>query len=282
MNFSNYYVEPVKRYWNVPETFFSDEYNLVRAVTHKSYHIGMHAHAFYELNIVLAGAGVHHMENGSVSVKKGDVFVVPPDSYHGYERQGSGLDVFHLIFKKEFLKIYFKDLEKIAGFSFMFDAEPHLRQQREGKYYLHLNDAELADMMRDINLLLEADEKKLFVYQNIIALKYVCDLCIISNRKQKKKAEELNGKDIVMLIQYIQNNLSEKITVKDIAAKANMSHSTVTRFFRKTTGLSPMQYVIFLRKQRASSLINETDLRKSEIAQICGFYDLSHMEKALK
>lgn len=51
---------------------FSKGY-LVRAFTYKDYSIQMHNHEFYELNIVLSGAGTHCIENGKFPVKRGDV-----------------------------------------------------------------------------------------------------------------------------------------------------------------------------------------------------------------
>lgn len=286
MKFKDHYVAPIKSVWHDSDAFFNNESNYFRTVIHKNYTIGMHSHDFFELNVVIGGSGTHYVENSSLSVGEGDVFVVLPDCYHGYRSDGD-LDVFHFIIKKEFLKIYEKPLNSINGFSFMFDIEPFLRQKSgahtaESRYFLHLNKEELSKALLSIKELVSVDERREFLYQDILAFKLLYELCTLSYKKQSKKSKELGGKDIIKLTEFIHQNISAKITVRDIADKANMSPSTVTRFFKSVTGLSPMEYVISARKRLAVSYLESTDLSKSEIAQICGFYDLSHMEKTIK
>ena len=282
-----YYLAPIKSQWHDSDAFFNDECNYFRTVIHKNYTIGMHFHDFFELNIIIGGDGMHYIENSCVSVREGDVFVVPPGCYHGYLSKGN-LNVFHFLIKKDFLKQYEKALNKINGFSFMFDIEPFLRQSKgdshsaEPRYFLHLNKEELTKALFSVNELVAVDERREFLYHDALSFKFLYELCLLSYKKQSKKSSELGGKDIIMLTEFIHRNISTKITVKDIADKANMSPSTVTRFFKKSMGLSPMEYVIAMRKRLALSYLESTDLKKSEIAQICGFYDLSHMEKALK
>lgn len=61
-----------------------------------------------------------------------------------------------------------------------------------------------------------------------------------------------------------------------------MSIATLNRRFNDLLKTSPMNYVMDCRIQKAIELIEENKYSKTEIAQLCGFYDLSHMNKYLK
>ena len=60
-----------------------------------------------------------------------------------------------------------------------------------------------------------------------------------------------------------------------------MSTATLNRHFREVLNTSPMQYVTACRISRARELLNAGDMSKTEVAQACGFFDVSHMNKYL-
>ena len=83
-------------------------------------------------------------------------------------------------------------------------------------------------------------------------------------------------------MEFIQENLEQKLTLSLLAQKANMSTATLSRHFREVLHTSPMQHVTACRLARARELIAERKLSKTEIAQSCGFFDVSHMNKYLR
>ena len=76
---------------------------------------------------------------------------------------------------------------------------------------------------------------------------------------------------------YINDNLSQKLTLAQIAGAAYMSPRHFSRSFKKDTGLSPHQYVIHRRVERAKALLANTDLTLAEIARAVGFAHHSHL-----
>ena len=50
----------------------------------RSYPILMHAHNYYELNVVTKGECRHYFNNKSHPAKAGDIFIIPPYTEHGY------------------------------------------------------------------------------------------------------------------------------------------------------------------------------------------------------
>jgi AraC family transcriptional regulator len=77
---------------------------------------------------------------------------------------------------------------------------------------------------------------------------------------------------------YIGDNLSGGLSLVDLAAAAGYSPHHFSRLFKETTGLSPHQYVIRQRVERAKDLL----LRGhpvGEVARRVGFSDQSHLSR---
>jgi len=81
---------------------------------------------------------------------------------------------------------------------------------------------------------------------------------------------------------YINDNLSQKLTLAEIAEVAYMSPHHFARSFKKDTGLSPHQYVIHRRVERAKALLANTDLNLAEIARAVGFANHSHLSSHVR
>lgn len=81
---------------------------------------------------------------------------------------------------------------------------------------------------------------------------------------------------------YCAFHLSEPLSVADMAARAHLSPSHFTATFRRHFGVSPHQYLLHLRVQRAHELLLTSDHSLSEIAEQCGFADVHHFSKTFK
>jgi AraC family transcriptional regulator len=74
-------------------------------------------------------------------------------------------------------------------------------------------------------------------------------------------------------IDYINQNLDREITVQALAERARSSISVFAHSFKKITGISPYQFIITKRLERAVELLldREANLSISTIGQRCGF-----------
>ncbi|RZK78151.1 MAG: AraC family transcriptional regulator, partial [Pedobacter sp.] len=83
-------------------------------------------------------------------------------------------------------------------------------------------------------------------------------------------------------IQYLQNNLSEKLTVEHIALKNNLSTSHFSNLFKKSTGMSPLDYFIHLKLQKACVLLYTSEIKVKDIAIELGYDDPFHFSRLFK
>lgn len=81
---------------------------------------------------------------------------------------------------------------------------------------------------------------------------------------------------------YLSFNISEPLTVAQMARRANLSPSRFSAVFRRRFGLSPHQYLLRLRIEHAQSMLTTTDLPLRDIAAACGFADEHHFSKTFK
>jgi AraC family transcriptional regulator len=84
-------------------------------------------------------------------------------------------------------------------------------------------------------------------------------------------------------IELIHANLSEELCLAHLAASLNLSTFHFARLFKNTLGLSPHQYVLQNRVERAKKLMAiSRGSTLTDIALQVGFYDQTHFGKAFK
>lgn len=81
---------------------------------------------------------------------------------------------------------------------------------------------------------------------------------------------------------YIQEHLSMKISISDMAEIAQLSPSHFLRAFRRTAGQPPHQYLLASRLAHARQLVTTTDMPFHAIAKAAGFHSNSHMTAAMR
>lgn len=86
----------------------------------------------------------------------------------------------------------------------------------------------------------------------------------------------------MMIKRYIKNNLTEKITLSDIAWHLHCSTVTLTEHFKKEFGITIMEYVTQKRMQMAVRLLANSDTSIREISESCGFSDIEYFSKSFK
>jgi AraC family transcriptional regulator len=86
-----------------------------------------------------------------------------------------------------------------------------------------------------------------------------------------------------LVLEYIHDNLAQNFSHTDLAAIANLSISRFYRVFRQGTGVSPHQYLINARIDRAMELLRSSrNPSIGHIAHQLGFADQSHFTRHFK
>lgn len=91
-----------------------------------------------------------------------------------------------------------------------------------------------------------------------------------------------NMERLKKVIQYIQDHYQDKIMLDDLATQLNMSRHYFCRYFKKLTGITPVDYINCYRIGRAAALIETTDISIMEAGLESGFNNLSYFIKTFK
>ena len=81
---------------------------------------------------------------------------------------------------------------------------------------------------------------------------------------------------------YIEAQLSQDITLGDLASIAGMAGDSFARRFKATTGLTPYAFVIERRMRRAEARLTEPEMTIAAIAIASGFSSQSHFTTTFK
>jgi AraC family transcriptional regulator len=77
---------------------------------------------------------------------------------------------------------------------------------------------------------------------------------------------------------YVSDHQGDTIRISQLAGLARMSEAHFSRCFRAAVGMSPHEYIIRARLERARYLLGRGE-RPSTVAFLCGFADQSHLTR---
>jgi transcriptional regulator GlxA family with amidase domain len=87
---------------------------------------------------------------------------------------------------------------------------------------------------------------------------------------------------ISMVIDFMHAKLHRKLSLAELAESANISVSHLSHLFRTETGVSPGQYLMTLRVQRAGDLLQSSVLSVKRIMFEVGFNDKSNFVRSFR
>jgi AraC family transcriptional regulator len=88
--------------------------------------------------------------------------------------------------------------------------------------------------------------------------------------------------EINQLISFLNENFANKINVEDMAKQIHLSPSHFSRIFKKETGLSPTDFLINLRVQKAKHSLLNKGTNITETALDCGFSSSAYFTVCFK
>lgn len=91
----------------------------------------------------------------------------------------------------------------------------------------------------------------------------------------------LGDRQLLQVAEYINAYLDREIKLADLAAVAGVTKFHFSRLFKQSMGVSPHQYLLQQRVERAKQLL-KSKLAIAEIALECGFNSQSHFGKSFR
>lgn len=84
------------------------------------------------------------------------------------------------------------------------------------------------------------------------------------------------------IVSYMEEHCQEPVTLRQLADTVSCNTQYLCRFFREIAGMSPIQYLISYRLERACHMLAHTTLPVTAIALDCGFDNISYFIRKFK
>lgn len=101
-------------------------------------------------------------------------------------------------------------------------------------------------------------------------------LAFLDKYKTETPLVSANANFVFQAIEYINNHISEPLSIDSICATVFMSKYYFCRTFKKETGLSVMEYILSTRISLAQEMLLNGNLSISQISDRCGFSSLAY------
>lgn len=242
-----------------------------------------HHHTEFEISVFKSGKGVYTLGKKQYDFQKGDVFVFGSNEVHCITDISADepLDLLNIqfeprfiwssgnnMFDVKFLKIF---LERNETFENRLDrTSPSTETIRNIIFNI---ENEFEKKQPEYELMVKVELLKLLVTA-IRGYDYV------NPSPFSVRAQSLLSLEKAM--NFIDENLSEDITLEALAKNANMSRTYFCTIFKKMNGISPWNYITIKRIEKAVDMLKSTNLTMIELALRCGFNNTANFNRAFK
>jgi AraC family L-rhamnose operon transcriptional activator RhaR/AraC family L-rhamnose operon regulatory protein RhaS len=242
----------------------------------------IHAHEFTELVVIQAGQVVHVTEEEEYPAEAGDVFVIHEGDAHGYQN-GKNLILLNIMYNSQRLLGPAEAVRKIPGYHAMFHIEPRFRKRYGPRARLRLNRRDLNKVLHLISEIRSELETQTAGYE-LLATALFLQLVGFLSRSYSREQTPHTGSLLRMgnVISFIEEHYDRPLRLETLAEMAHMSPRHLLRTFRDATGLTPIEYLLHRRIQKAADLLQTGDRNVTEVAFAVGFTDSNYFSRQFR
>jgi AraC-like DNA-binding protein/quercetin dioxygenase-like cupin family protein len=216
---------------------------------------------YYTLIYCIQGLGKAQIAQEDITVKAGDFFFIPKNTSFKYAAdQQKPWTVFWFHFDgtlaDDVLQLFYQYNQSYKGF-LAYEEERIL-----------LFDTIYKNLKRGYS-------KEVMTMLNMGLLHFLTSFIIHIRLKQKDKNQDL----VNQVIDYQKKNLDKNITLQEMAQYINISVPHFSSVFKKKVGLSPVDYFLQLKMQRACQYLEYTDALVKEVAFKVGIEDAQYFSR---
>jgi len=245
--------------------------------------VPVHVHNFDELVFIFGGSAVHMVDDDKYPIIRGDVFVVKGNQKHGYANP-KHLNIVNVLYQREYFESLKKEFADLPGFNALFVHEPLYRKKQKFKSKLHLKSHQLQRMFQILNLMITEQNDE---WVGTAASKeYIFNLIVINVCKFFAKITSARPKTLLKIsaaIDFIEQNFAKSISNERLSNIADMTQASFRYSFKRITGLSPIDYLIRLRIEKAAGLMaKDNGMRVIDAAFSVGFENSAYFTRKFK
>lgn len=242
----------------------------------------MHWHDEMEIVYVESGEFEEYIDLERYHVHQGDIIIINPCSLHSFKNIEGKRTVFRsIIFNFGMLTNNNTDACSIKYFTPFMDN-------------MYINPVVISADSPNYDKLFISVKEMLKIYNNseeFYEIKIKSELYnffhILFKHFLVPEVHESGMKDnttrnIKTILDYIDINYMNTITIEELAASVDLSKHYFMRFFKKYMGMTCIEYINDYRLNVATNLLLTTSMRITEVAQSIGITNLSYFNRIFK
>ncbi|MBQ7915201.1 MAG: helix-turn-helix domain-containing protein [Firmicutes bacterium] len=241
----------------------------------------LHRHKFMELAYVVKGEAEHYLDNTQERIKEGDYFVIDYQSKHFYRAITQEFEVINCLFLPELIDpslIHCNSFPALIS-SYQIHFKNVFFTIRPASSIYHDEQGKVRSLLVSILEEFEGEEPG---YLQMIRSRII-EILIITMRKIYYAPKlEKTGDDMDQIINYINTQYMNSITLKEICSRFGYSFSYLSMKFKKEFGLSYIEYLQKVRVEQSMRLLAYTDDTIDEIALAVGYKDIKSFYTVFK
>lgn len=267
------------------DSFFFDvsKHSSIMTTRHNRYSPAIiHDHTFFELIYVYDGACQQQISNNSLSLRSGDICIVPPGIKHSIGVFDNSVVLNCLIRKNTLHNIFFNFLNNPNILSSFFLNNIY---SENGNDYIVIHTGNDPEIKRGfLYMYWESINQSLYWDQMISYTLMLIFGLLIRNYEKSIEVPTFTQKVDVQrfaLLQYIQENFAS-VTLDQIAERFHYTPEHTSRLIKSTTGLTFTQILQRIRIEKAQVLLQDTNLTVTDIANQVGYETTEHFIRLFK
>lgn len=237
-----------------------------------------HFHPEYELHYVVSTTGQYFVGDFIGSFEPGNLVLTGPNLPHNWvsnvtDQMSVPLRSRVVQFSETFIADAMDLLPELAA------CEPLLQISRQGALFGETTAQAAAPLLAE--LVTAQGMRRLEIFIALLGLlSRATDVQALTSASYLPDPSGFMSTGINEVLAYINTNLTEPFTERDLAAIAGLSPSTFSRSFRRHTGLALVKYVNRLRINLACQLIMGPDQMKiTDVCYASGFNNISNFNR---
>ncbi len=258
------------------------ENNKFHIIVSDSVSSAMHGHNFLEFSYVKSGCMKHKIGNVCEIVNKGDYFIVDYGTMHEYKSiSDEPLIVINFLFRPEFIERTLtgcESFEEVVNSYLVRFSYKALNSSPTGKAF-HDNDGSI---LQTADKIINEYYKKNSGYFEYIRCLFI-EILILTMRKIGKNDYKTNESFVInQIIEYIKQHYKENIHLSQLALQYNYSLSHLSKKFKQEMNMCFSDYLKRIRIEQSCRLLENSDYKISEIANLVGYENIKFFNKIFK
>lgn len=236
----------------------------------------IHIHECCEMLFCISGGKSFFIDDKIYEVNDGDVFVLNPFEAHKITYSEKN------VFQRYILQIHPEFLYNISTSKTDLTACFYVRGDNIS-HKISLSENEKNMMIQNFKELESEDDYADEIKKKMIVTKIIIDVnkLFLAQNSKHDRHSDYDNKTILSILNYINSNLSEQLTLEVIAKNSFISVNELCKIFKRHMGTTVNSYIISKRITEAKKLLSK-NLSVSETAEKCGFADYANFIRVFK